>query len=126
MRCLLLSWVVWLTLGVTMLNTAAAFMPTDSFLPQSSDTAPAFNRSHSGIKDRFFKETSSVSQGLSLQCARQSKRALARVRSFYPFSRVQQKTIRLWSVAVPVSLPFVFFFPRKFSPSSAEDDPFLS
>jgi hypothetical protein len=130
MRRLLLSWLVWLTLGVTCLNTTVAFMLAGLLLARFPDTVPTLTESHPGSADPsgdpFFKETPSVSQELSLQCARQSKRALARVGSLHLSAQERQPNLRPWSMAAAVSLPFVLFFPRQLSPPSATDEPFLS
>ena len=126
MQRLLLSWVVWLILEVLSLHTAVALLPAASFLPQSPGPIPALTQSYPSPSDSLFTKTSSVSQALSLQCARQSKHVLALVRSLAPFPQAPERDGRLRSVPVLVSLPFLFLFPRKLSPPSAEDDPFLS
>ena len=126
MQGLLLSWVVWLILEVLSLHTVVALLPAASFLPQFPGPIPAFTQSYPSPSDSLFTETSSVSQALSLQCARQSKHVLALVRSLAPFPQAPERDGRLRSVPVLVSLPFLFLFPRKLSPPSAEDDPFLS
>jgi len=126
MQGLLLSWVVWLILEVLSLHTAVALLPVASFLPQSPGPIPALTQSYPSPSDSLFTKTSSVSQALSLQCARQSKHVLALVRSLAPFPQAPERDGRLRSVPVLVSLPFLFLFPRKLSPPSAEDDPFLS
>jgi len=126
MQGLLLSWVVWLILEVLSLHTAVALLPAASFLPQSPGPIPALTQSYPSPSDSLFTKTSSVSQALSLQCARQSKHVLALVRSLAPFPQAPERDGRLRSVPVLVSLPFLFLFPRKLSPPSAEDDPFLS
>ena len=126
MQRLLLSWAVWLMLEVLSLHTAVVFLPAASFLPQSPDPVPAVTQSYPSPSDSLFTETSSVSQQLSLRCARQSKQVLVLVRSLDLFLVAQDRDGRLRSVPVPVSLPFLFLFPRKLSPPSAEDDPFLS
>jgi len=126
MQGLLLSWVVWLILEVLSLHTAVALLPAASFLPQSPGPIPALTQYYPSPSDSLFTKTSSVSQALSLQCARQSKHVLALVRSLAPFPQAPERDGRLRSVPVLVSLPFLFLFPRKLSPPSAEDDPFLS
>ena len=125
MQRLLLSWAVWLILAVLSLNTAVALLPAASFFPQSPDPIPTFSQSYPSPSDSLFTETSSVSQALSLQCARQSKQVLALVRSLAPCPQAQERDGCIRSVTVPVSLPFLFLLPRKLSPPSAEDDPFL-
>ena len=113
-------------LEAVLLNTAVAFLPAGSYLPQSLSDAPTLTQSHEDSSDGLFKQTSSVSVELSLQCARQSKRVLALVRAFTLFSQMQERDDHFWSALVPAFFPSLLFFPRKLSPPSAENDPFLS
>ena len=123
MRRLLLSLVSWLMLEAILLNTAAALLPADSCLPQSSHTSTTFAQSHQDCSDWLFKNTSSVSHELSLQCKRQSKRVLALVHFFTLFSQTQERDGHLRPALTPVFFPTLFFFPRKLSPPSATDEP---
>lgn len=126
MQRLFLSWVAWLILEVLSLNIAAALLPVDSDVPQSSNAIPTFTRSYPDCNDRLFKETSSVSHELSLRCAWQSKRIHTLVHSFSRALHQQPGDSRLWSRPAPDPLPVRLFFPRKLPPPSATDDPFLS
>jgi len=126
MQRFLLAWLVWLMLEAILLQAAAVLLLGGSSLPQSSETASALTSANSDSSDSLFKETFSVSQELSFLCKQESKQSCALDPSVDPLLRVQERDDR-WPLArVVVSLPTVFFFPRKLSPPSAEDDPFLS
>jgi len=126
MQRFVLAWLVWLMLEAISLQAAAALLLGGSSLPQSSETASALTAANSDSSDSLFKETFSISQELSFLCKQESRRSCALDPSVDPLLRVQERDDR-WPLArVVVSLPTVFFFPRKLSPSSAEDDPFLS
>jgi hypothetical protein len=125
MQRFLLPWVVWLMLEASLLNAAVAFLPADPGPPQSPNTTPTFTQSCPDSSNSLFKGTSSVSQELGLQCARQSKQVFALVRACTLFLQVQERDGHLRSAPAPVFSPALFFFPRKLSPPSAEDEPFL-
>jgi hypothetical protein len=126
MQSLLLSWVVWLTLAAKLLNTGVAFLLADPCFPQSSSSVPVVAQSAPESHDSLFKETSSVPQELSLQCARQSKQIFVLARARTPFPNAQERDGHLRPVPAEVLPPAALFFsPRKLSPP-AEDEPFLS
>jgi len=109
-----------------LLQAAAVLLLGGASLPQSSETASALTAANSDFSDSLFKETFSISQELSFLCKQASRQSCALDPSVDPLLRVQERDDR-WPLArVVVSLPTVFFFPRKLSPPSAEDDPFLS
>lgn len=123
---LLLSWIVWLVLAAIPVNLAKACVSADATASQSGDTIPALTYSHSNPQDRVFKSTPSVSEALSLQCERQSKKSRTIVRRFDIPPQPRHKDGHFHFDAVPSFVLVRFFFPRKLSPPSAEDDPFLS
>src|SRR5262245_13722224 len=126
MQRLLFSWVSWLILAAVLPNTVAAFPPFDSYLVRSSDATPIVAQSHLDCSDWLFQHTSSVSHKLNLRCARQSRKTLALLHSFTIPSRLQKRDAHLQAVPAPVFFPTALFFPRKLSPPSAADEPFLS
>jgi hypothetical protein len=113
-------------LAAVLLNTAAAFLPLDSDLVRSFQTTSAVAQSHLDCGDWLFKHTSSASHKLHLRCARQSKKILALLHSFTLLSHLQEREAQFRSAPVPVFFPTALFFPRKLSPPSAADEPFLS
>jgi hypothetical protein len=127
MRRLLPVWVGWLILAAILLRGAAAFLPENSFLPYSSHAAPVLARADVESGEVLFKETFSVSQELSLVCEQENKQSRSLAASVDSLLRVQKRDDRRSFVqikAAPLGIPF--FFPRKLSPASAKDDPFLS
>jgi len=127
MRRFLSVCVGWLILEVILLRGAAALLPTDPFLLRSSGPAPAFARDDLDSGEVLCKETFSASQELSLLCKQENKQSRALAPSVDSLLRVQKRDDR-WSFVQTRVTSFValFFFPRKLSPSSAEDGPFLS
>ena len=126
LRPVLFSWLVWSTLGTLVLQTLVGLALTTCFLGQPPHTMFTVSRPYRGSNNSLFEETAGVSQELSRECAQQSRQALASACSFDPFAPLQQRDGRLGSVPVPISLLILSFLPRKLSPPSAEDDPFLS
>jgi hypothetical protein len=127
MRRFLPVWVGWLILAAILLSGAAAFLPENSFLPYSSNAVPALVRANLDSGEVLFKETFSVSQELSLQCRQEHRQSCPLAPSLVTSDSLRESD-DCWSivhtkVAPPTTL---FFFPRKLSPSSAEDGPFLS
>ena len=123
---LLFFWLVWLLLIVVPLNTGATFLLGDSPSLQPSNQVSEWIQSHRDTPRDFFKETSSVSQEFSLQSERQSKKARVLVRRLATALRDQDRTQRLRSVLIIITRPARFFFPRKLSPPTASDEPFVS
>lgn len=123
---LLFSWLVWLFLVVTPLTTAAVSLPLVSPAPQSQDRTPEWAQSQGHTQHEFFKETSSISQELRAQSERQSKKARIWVRRLEALLQDQQRSCSLKSLPVLTTRPVRFFFPRKLSPPSTSDDPFVS
>jgi len=121
-----LSWVVWLMLEMLWLNTAAALLLVHAPLPQSFGPTFTFVQSQADDSDGLCKNTTSVSSELVLQCEQQSKQVYPLVRVATLSSLTQQRGERRWLRPAPVPPPVHFFFPRKLSPPSAQDEPFLS
>ena len=126
MHRVFLSWAVWLLLEMLWFNTAAALLLVHAPLPRSFGPTLTFAQSQSDGSDGLCKNTSSVSSELVLQCEQQSKQAHPLVRVSTLSLLTQQQGERRWLRPVPVPPPVHFFFPRKLSPPSAQDEPFLS
>jgi hypothetical protein len=126
MQRLFHSWVIWLLLEAISLKLAAVSLPTGPCPSQSSPITPTFTHSYPVSSDEFFRETSSVSAEISLRSARQSKQASALIRPVLAFSHVQERGAHFRPAVGPVLSPAPFFFPRKLSPPSTEDEPLLS
>ena len=126
LRRVLFSWLVWSTLGALVLQTLIVLVLTPSFLHQLPNLTFTGSRLYRGSNNSLFEETAGVSQELSRECAQQSRQALASACSFDTLAPLQQRDGRLGSVPAPISLLILAFLPRKLSPPSAEDDPFLS
>ena len=125
MRRLLFSWFIWLLLETMLLPMVVAFSPVRTrFLP-SSYTILAFAQPSMDPDDGFSEQTPSISTVFNLECASQSKRILAPLRTVFVFSeeRARARSIRL--VSALIFFPSTVFFPRKLS-SSVEEDPFIS
>jgi hypothetical protein len=123
---LLFSWLVWLLLIAVPLNTGATLLLGDAPLPQPSSQGEEGIQSHKDAQRDFFKETSSASQEFSLQSERQSKKTRVLIRRLDTTLQDQDRTRRLRSAPIIISRPTHFFFPRKLSPPTASDDPFMS
>ncbi len=127
MRHRRLARVVWVIFLATSLNVVAAFLPDLPISPHSSHTALALAQSE--LDDSPVGESTSTSSSEEQNlCAvqQQTKQVPVLVHSCDFVFPVSRRENRLRSALVPVSLPVRFFFPRKLSPPSAQDDPFLS
>jgi len=117
----------WLILEAILLNGAAAFLPEKPFLLRSSHVVPALVRAAVDSGEVLFKETSSVSQELSLQCRQEHRQSYASAPFVDSWLRVREKDDRRSFVQIQAApLAPLFFFPRRLSSSSTEDDPFLN
>lgn len=126
MRRLLFSWVSWLLLEAILLNTAVALSPVHPRLSQAARTTTAFAQSSSDCSDGLFRNTSSVSRELSVQCERRGKQVFALLYARDFFSQVEGTDTPFHSVLIPVFFSTLLFSPRKLFPPSATDEPFLS
>jgi hypothetical protein len=127
MRHFLFSWTVRVVLAALLVHTIAVFLPSDT--SQVRPFAPASALTSSQQIDpagSLFQKPPSVSEELSLRCVRESKSLLALARSCDLAPRAQGQDSRPKAVPVPVSFSPAFSFPRKLSPPSASDDPFLN
>ncbi len=127
MRHWRLARVVWVIFLATSLNVAAAFLPDLSTSLHSSDTALALAQSE--LDDSPLGESTSTSSSEEQNlCAvqQQTKQVPVLVRSCDLVSLVSQRENLLHPAPAPVFLPVRVWFPRKLSPPSAQDDPFLS
>src|SRR5712692_8379084 len=121
MERLSLFWIAWLIAEAISLQVAIAFLPADFSPLQPYHSAASFTESQPDHIDWRFKETSSVSQELNLQCARQSRQTRIPFRPIDPTSAPQPGGKRLQAALVPVSFSGRFFLPRKITPPSPED-----
>jgi hypothetical protein len=122
-----LARVVWVIFLATSLNVAAAFLPDLPTSPHSSDTALALAQSE--LDDSPLGESTSTSSSEEQNlCAvqQQSKQVPILVRSCDLVSLVSRRENLLRSAPTPVFLLIRIWFPRKLSPPSAQDEPFLS
>ena len=121
------AWVVWLILTATSLNTVSAFVPDQS--------SPLWSQNSTFALSQLQLDDSPLGEDVSVPgkgrwnfwgIEQQSKQILALVRSHDLVSLVSRRENLLRSAPAPVFLPFRAWFPRKLSPPSAQDDPFLS
>ena len=127
MRRFLPVWVGWLILAAILLRGAAAFLPGNPFLSYSSKAEPALVRADLDSGEVLFQETFSVSQELSLQCRQEYRQSCPLAPSLVTSDSWWERANRWSVVQIRVApLATLFFFPRKLSPPSAEDGPFLS
>lgn len=119
-------WVLWLILAANALSVAASLhlaaevrsrVPTLEF----TSTPP-----RPGTRDWLFTEPPAVSPAMGLRYAHQSKQPLLLARSVSLVPFVQEHTRPPQTVLVPAFSRWRFFYPRKLSPPSADDDPSLS
>jgi len=125
MKRLFFPSIFWVLLEILLLNTVGAILSPGSFLPQSSHAVPTFAQAHADDTDGLLKKSDSASQELSLQCKRQSQRTLSFAYSSFLSSAQEQGEHRPSILSTP-PIPVCFVFPRKLSPPSATDDPFMS
>jgi hypothetical protein len=127
MRHRRLARVVWVIFLATSLNVAAALLPALPTSLQSSNAALVLAQSE--LDDSPLGESTSTSSSEEQNlCAvqQQSKQVPILVRSCDLVSLVSQRENLFNSAPAPVFLPVRVWFPRKLSPPSAQDDPFLS
>jgi hypothetical protein len=116
-------------LGMLCLYLAGSMVVADLHLMRAAEPDTAvLARWDSPASDRLFLEVSSAdSKEFGLQCAQESKVVpgqLDRVLDHVALAR--QHHGRLWAAPALSLVPPPLFFPRKFSPPSADDGPFLS
>jgi hypothetical protein len=119
-------WIVWLILEVVSLQLAAAFSPRIPSLSRPFGPTPVFTQSDGHSRDPLMQDTASTSEELRLLCEQESKQVSVQVHFCDLCLSVQQRDTRLRSILTSVFPAPLFFFPRRLSPSSADDDPFLS
>lgn len=126
-RRFLPPWIGWLLLATVSLGEAAGFLFTaPSSFPAARATS-AFTQADSDRGAILCEETSSVSQELSLLCQQESRRNRMLSAVVGPFPRVQKREGLGSSAQAPETpLLFLLFLPRKLSPPSGGDAPFLS
>ena len=125
MQCFLFAWVIWLMLEAMLLPTAV-FPLTCARPRQSPRLGLSFAQSYANPSEGLFKQTSSFSEEFSLQSVSESRPVLMLHHPVAVLSKKQERDGHLRPVPVPICFPLLIFFPRKLSPPSAEDDPFLS
>jgi hypothetical protein len=125
-RYLLSVKIVWLIVAMTSLNVVPAFLPDSSF-PSRSQNATLVPAQLTLDDSPLGEVASTASEGRNLwEIQQQSKQTLALARSCKLVSLALQRENLLRSAPVPVLLPVRMWFPRKLSPPSAQDEPFLS
>lgn len=87
----------------------------------SVDCLPGWEETTGGIHREVFKETPSVSQELSVQSERQSKKVRLLIRRPDVTLQDQDRALRVRSSALQIPHPLQFFFPRKLSPPTSAD-----
>jgi len=125
MQCFLFAWVNWLMLEA-MLLPAAVFPLTCARPLLSPRLGLSFAQSYANSNESLFEQTSSFLEEFSLQDASESRPVLTLPYRVAVLSKKQERDGRLRPVPVPTCFPLRVLFPRKLSPPSAEDDPFLS
>jgi len=125
MRNSLFSWESWLIIVVVILSTISASLPTYALPLPLQHSSSSFHASDLGVSDRLFTKPVSPAQEFSLRGEQQSKRCflLARVRYLTSYHPPHQD--RFWQRFALDDFSFQFFFPRKISPPSSLNDPFL-
>jgi hypothetical protein len=109
-----------------MLQMRIVLLPAPFFLLSLSTTAAVFSAPALGPQSSICEESFVASEEREREGARQSKQVLRSDCRCAPSPFVQPRDDRLRSVLIPVALPLGFFAPRKLSPPSAQDEPFLS
>ena len=117
------AWIVWLILIAIAANVASAF-PGHSSPSQNATfiaTQPALDDSPPGEAISVTREGERSFWGLE----QQSNHILAAVRAHALVFLLSQREDLLRAAPTPVLPPVRIWFPRKLSPPSAQDDPFL-
>jgi hypothetical protein len=117
---------VWLILEVVSLRAAVALSPVASCPSSSSASIHAHTSSEQPRNGPLLEELPSTSQELSWLCEQESKHVNVRVHFADLCLLARQRDARLQSVSTRDFFPLFCPFPRKFLPSSTDDDPFLS
>jgi hypothetical protein len=116
-------------LGMLCLYLAGSMVVADLHLMRAAEPGTAvLTRWDSPASDTLFLEVSSAdSKEFGLQCAQESKAVPGQLdRVLDHFALARQHHGRLWATPALSLVPPLLFFPRKFSPPSADDGPFLS
>ena len=116
-------------LGMLCLYLAGSMVVADLHLMRAAEPGTAvLTRLDSPASDVLFLEVPSAdSKEFGLQCAQESKAVpvqLAHVLDHFALAR--QPNGQLWAIPALSLVPPFLFFPRKFSPPSDDDGPFLS
>ena len=121
----LCTWLVSLTVAATVVN-AAALARVEGLLRVAPGVGTFVAEARQGAADTLFREVSSGSLEVALECARQAMRKAAPVRArMAGSSRVQQGTTLRSRASPKDATPAVFFLWRKLSPRSDAEDPFF-
>ena len=113
-------------LGMLCLSLAGSMLVADLHLLRAAEPGAAvLTRLDSLANDALFLEVSSAdSKEFGLQCAQESKGVPGQLdRGLDHFAPVWQHNGRLWAMPALSLVPPLLFFPRKFSPPSADNDP---
>ena len=125
---LLFAWVVWLILTATAVNAVSAFLPNHSS-PAQLPHAPCFLVRQLVSDDLPLGEDVAVpgkGERNVWSLEQQGKHLLAAVRARDLVSLFSQRAHVRRPAPAPVLLPVRAWCPRKLSPPSASDEPFLS
>ena len=120
------AWILWLILVANALSGAAVLRPVEAFGFQASPLDLIATPSRRIAPDWLCTEPAAISPALSLLCAQQSKQPPLLVRSLLLVPSVQDRTRPPQWVLASAFPRWRFFYPRKLSPRSAEEDPFPS
>src|SRR5262249_32216435 len=120
------AWVIWLMVGAMVSPAAAVFPPACAPAPQPPRIGPAFDQSYTTPREGLCKETLSFSEEFSLQEPSEDRLVFTLPHPVAVLAKKQERGSRLRPIPVPACFPLRVLFPRKLSPPSAEDDPFLS
>jgi hypothetical protein len=126
MRRVFSLWIRLLTVTIIALNIVGAPSSSEPLISQTQPPLPALYETQAGIDDWLFAKSPSEVGKFSLQGVRQSKQ-LSLPSCALKFSpQNPSRTDPLWGAPTHGLFSFQFFFPRKLSPPSSSDDPFLS
>ena len=113
-------------LVLVVLHAATTFGPAASAAPRSTESTSTWAQAHTKQSQTLCQESFSISQELSLQSERQSKKVRTLTRCLVASLHEPSYERYLHSSTVATVPPARRVFHRKLSPPSAIDDPFVS
>jgi hypothetical protein len=122
-------WIGLLTVMLLTVNPVGVFSPGDLLVvqaPANQSSLPVLSETRTSVDDWLFEHSSSKDWRISLQEARQYKQSLLPEQAWRSGLSSSAGAKPSWDAFAPNLFSFQFFFPRKLSPPSSSDDPFLS